>query len=70
MRLATALAVGAAGLLVLVKVGAWWLTDSVSLLSSLIDSLLDFGASFANLLAVRHALQPADYEHRFGHGKV
>ncbi|MCE2510283.1 MAG: cation diffusion facilitator family transporter [Alphaproteobacteria bacterium] len=70
MRLATTLAVGVALLLVVVKVGAWWLTNSVSLLSSLIDSLLDFGASLANLFAVRHALQPADYEHRFGHGKA
>ncbi len=70
MRLATTLAVAAALLLILVKMVAWWLTDSVSLLSSLIDSLLDFGASFVNLLAVRHALQPADYEHRFGHGKA
>ncbi len=70
MRLATTLAIGVALLLILVKVAAWWLTDSISLLSSLIDSLLDFGASFVNLLAVRHALQPADYEHRFGHGKA
>jgi len=70
IRLATMLAVGVALLLILVKVVAWWLTDSISLLASLIDSLLDFGASFVNLLAVRHALQPADYEHRFGHGKA
>ncbi|MGB0670257.1 MAG: cation diffusion facilitator family transporter, partial [Rhodospirillales bacterium] len=44
--------------------------DSVSLLSSLMDSLLDAGASIVNLIAVAHALQPADAEHRFGHGKA
>lgn len=70
MRHATFAAVAVAVLLVLIKTVAWWLTDSVSLLSSLIDSMLDTGASFVNLLAVHHALQPADYEHRFGHGKA
>lgn len=70
MRLATYAAVGMAGSLVAIKFVAYLMTDSVSLLSTLIDSLLDVGASFVNLLAVRHALQPADDEHRFGHGKA
>ncbi|MGH7100686.1 MAG: cation diffusion facilitator family transporter, partial [Stellaceae bacterium] len=33
-------------------------------------SLLDIAASIVNLLAVSHALSPADREHRFGHGKA
>ena len=70
MRLATYASVGVAGTLVLVKLGAWLLTDSVALLSTLIDSLLDVAASMVNLLAVRHALEPPDREHRFGHGKA
>jgi len=45
-------------------------TDSVAVLSSLLDSLLDAAASLINLLAIRHALTPADDEHRFGHGKA
>jgi ferrous-iron efflux pump FieF len=45
-------------------------SGSVSLLSSLLDSLLDAFASVINLLAVRHAVTPADREHRFGHGKA
>src|SRR3546814_5032069 len=49
---------------------AFLLTDSVSILSTLIDSLLDGAASLVNLIAVRHALVPADREHRFGHGKA
>jgi ferrous-iron efflux pump FieF len=56
--------------LIVVKFAAWLFTDSVSLLSTLIDSLLDVAASILNLLAVRHALTPADREHRFGHGKA
>ncbi len=70
MRAATYASVAVAGTLIVVKLGAWRFTDSVSLLSTLIDSLLDAAASMINLLAVRHALTPADREHRFGHGKA
>lgn len=70
MRLATYASVAAACLLIVVKSAAWFYTDSVSLLSTLIDSLLDAAASIVNLLAVRHALTPPDREHRFGHGKA
>ena len=70
MRLAAYASVATAATLIVVKLGAWWLTDSVSLLSSLIDSLLDATASVIMLLAVRTATTPADEEHRFGHGKA
>ncbi len=70
LRLATYASVSVAGCLIVVKFAAWQFTDSVSLLSTLIDSLLDAAASIVNLLAVRHALMPADREHRFGHGKA
>jgi ferrous-iron efflux pump FieF len=70
MRLATYASVGVAGVLIVIKTGAWLATDSVVILSSLIDSVLDSMASVINLIAVRHALTPADYEHRFGHGKA
>jgi ferrous-iron efflux pump FieF len=70
MRLATYASVGVAGTLIAAKLAAWLLTESVSLLSSLIDSLLDAAASLVNLFAVRQALEPADREHRFGHGKA
>lgn len=51
------------------KLWAWIATDSVSLLSSLADSLLDLIASSITWFAVRVAHEPADREHRFGHGK-
>lgn len=56
--------------LILVKSYAWWLSDSVSLLASLVDSAIDMLASLINFFAIRYALQPADNEHRFGHGKA
>jgi ferrous-iron efflux pump FieF len=39
-------------------------------MASLADSGLDLIGSIINLLAVGHALTPADREHRFGHGKA
>ena len=70
MRLATYASMAVALTLIAAKTIAWVLTDSVSLLASLIDSTLDGLASLVNLIAVRHALTPADREHRFGHGKA
>ena len=70
MRLATYASVATASTLIVVKLTAWGLTGSVALLSTLIDSTLDAAASLINLWAVRHALTPADQEHRFGHGKA
>jgi ferrous-iron efflux pump FieF len=70
MRRATYASVAVATILIVAKTVAWALTDSVSLLSSLLDSLLDVSASLVNLVAVRHALAPADHDHRFGHGKA
>jgi ferrous-iron efflux pump FieF len=69
-RWATYTSVAVALSLISVKFAAWLETGSVALLSSLIDSLLDAVASIVNLLAVRHAMTPADREHRFGHGKA
>lgn len=59
-----------ASTLLLMKLVTWWVTGSVSLLASLVDSLLDLLASITNLIVVRFALQPPDEEHSFGHGKA
>jgi len=70
MRLATYASMTVAVILILTKTVAWVMTDSVSLMATLIDSCLDALASLVNLAAVRHALTPADKQHRFGHGKA
>ncbi len=70
LRLATVWSVATAGVLIVVKLVVWLTTGSVALLASLLDSLMDAAASVVNLLAVRYSLQPADEEHRFGHGKA
>ena len=45
-------------------------TGSVAMLGSLADTGLDLIASLVTLYGVRFAAQPADREHRFGHGKA
>lgn len=67
---ATYAALATALVLIAAKLIAWIDSGSVALLSSLVDSLVDAVASAVNFLAVRHAMTPADREHRFGHGKA
>lgn len=70
LRLATTASITVAAVLIVAKLIAWGFTGSVSVLASLVDSLMDAGASLINLIAVRYALMPPDAEHRFGHGKA
>jgi ferrous-iron efflux pump FieF len=70
MRRATYASMLVALLLIGAKLAAWLQDGSVALLASFVDSLMDGLASAVNLFAVRHALAPADDEHRFGHGKA
>lgn len=70
MRWASIASMSVATALVAAKTGAWLITDSVSMLSSLIDSALDLVSSLITFVAIRTALAPADADHRFGHGKA
>lgn len=56
--------------LVGLKIWAAIETGSVAVLGSLADSGLDLLASLVTLLGVGVAAQPADADHRFGHGKA
>lgn len=67
---AARVAVGVALGLALAKIGAGLLVNSVAILASAVDSLLDAFASFMNLLAIRIAHAPPDEEHRYGHTKA
>ena len=57
-------------ILLALKAFAVWQTQSIALLGSLADTGLDLIASLVTLFAVRLAAQPADHDHRFGHGKA
>jgi ferrous-iron efflux pump FieF len=64
------LSVATALTLALAKLGAVFVTGSLAIAASLTDSVMDIIASSANFVAVRVAGQPADEEHRYGHGKA
>lgn len=70
VRVATYASVSVAVFLLVIKAFAWMETSSVGILASLLDSAVDIIASIMILLAVRLAQEPADNEHRFGHGKA
>lgn len=70
MRLASYASVGMALALLVGKTAAWWISDSLAMLSSLTDSLFDVITSLINMVALRYALKPADDEHRFGHTSI
>jgi ferrous-iron efflux pump FieF len=59
-----------ATLLAAAKILAWLATDSLSLLASVVDALVDIFASLVTFFGIRFSLQPPDAEHRFGHGKA
>ncbi|HYD36714.1 MAG TPA: cation diffusion facilitator family transporter [Allosphingosinicella sp.] len=56
--------------LLVLKTYAAWATGSVAMLGSLADTGLDVLASLITLYGVRIAAEPADRDHRFGHGKA
>jgi ferrous-iron efflux pump FieF len=56
--------------LVAVKFWAWLETDSISLLTSAADAIVDVVASIVTFGGVRFAGRPADLDHRYGHGKA
>jgi ferrous-iron efflux pump FieF len=62
--------VGVALFLASLKVYAVIATGSIAMLGSLADTGLDLIASLVTLVGVRVAAQPADQQHRFGHGKA
>ena len=62
--------IGMALFLIVLKTWAAIHTSSMAMLGSLADSSLDLLASLVVLAGVRVAAQPADTNHRFGHGKA
>jgi len=69
VRIAAISLIATAGLLVL-KLAAAILSDSIAVFSDAVDSGTDLAAATAALVSVRIAAQPADEEHPYGHGKV
>ena len=55
---------------ILLKTLAWWLTQSVGLLSDAMESLVNLASAAFGLLMVTIARRPADEDHPYGHTKA
>jgi cation diffusion facilitator family transporter len=52
------------------KTWAWWLTDSVGLLSDAMESVVNLASAIFGLMMVTVAARPADDDHPYGHHKA
>lgn len=64
------ISVAAALATIALKTLAWWLTDSVGLLSDALESLVNLAAAVFGLSMVTIAGAPADDSHPYGHSKA
>lgn len=64
------LSILAALITIALKTTAYYLTDSVGLLSDALESLINLAAAIFALLMLRAAAAPPDEEHAFGHDKA
>ena len=62
--------VGAAVITIVLKTLAWYITDSVGLLSDAMESFVNLASAIFALLMVTIAQRPADTEHPYGHHKA
>jgi len=64
------LSIGAATATIILKAGAYFLTDSVGLLSDAIESLVNLAGAVMALTMLTIAARPADEDHVYGHSKA
>ena len=64
------LSILAASLTIALKLAAYYLTNSIGLLSDALESLINLAAGIIALLMLRAAAAPPDEEHAFGHDKA
>ena len=69
-HLAALASIAVALTLIAAKLAVWLVTDSIVILTSLVDSGIDLLASLVTFVSLRQAAQPADRAHRYGHGKA
>jgi cation diffusion facilitator family transporter len=66
LRLSVAVALAT----IVLKLGAWWLTGSVGLLSDALESFVNLAAALFALWMVDIAARPPDADHPYGHSKA
>lgn len=56
--------------LLLVKIIAWYITNSVAILTDALESIVNVIAGLIGLYSLYVSAKPKDYDHPYGHGKV
>ena len=64
------LSIAAAVATIVMKTAAWWITDSVGLLSDAMESFVNLASALFAIAMVTIAQRPADADHPFGHTKA
>lgn len=67
---AISLPITISAILIIAKIYGFFITGSLSILSSLLDSLMDVIISTINAFAIIYASKPPDEDHRFGHNSI
>lgn len=57
-------------ILFLVKIGAWYITGSVAILTDALESIVNIVAGLIGLYSLYVSAKPKDYDHPYGHGKI
>src|ERR1051325_2731351 len=69
-RFPVVLSIVAALLTLGIKLAAYFLTDSVSLLSDAVESVVNLLAALTAFLCLWYSVQPVDQSHTYGHEKI
>ena len=56
--------------LLVIKLVAWYLTNSISILTDALESIVNVVAGFIGIYSLRLSAQPKDTNHPYGHGKI
>jgi cation diffusion facilitator family transporter len=64
------ISIAAAIATIVLKLAAWWVTDSVGFLSDALESIVNLVGSVVALIALIIARREPDEEHEYGHAKV
>ena len=64
------LVAGISIVLFIIKIVAWYLTNSVAILTDALESIVNIVAGFIGLYSLYVSAKPRDVDHPYGHGKV
>ena len=67
---AALLSISVSFILFILKIVFGIITNSLSIITSAVDSFLDLSASIINFFSISQSVKPADEEHKYGHEKA